>query len=273
MLEETFEVFGGGEVPIRAAALAFYTLVSIFPLVLFLFFLANNGIEVDGARETLSSNLNQVVPQVAAPIEDAAEAGLRARGPIGLLSALGLLWSASGMFNVLSLTMNRIWGAVPRSFWRRRAVALFSVLLIVGLFLVSIALSALATWLALPEVGRPGWVWLNRLLGMGFAVLVFALVYRSLPNRKVDLGAAFSGALVGALLWEAAKLVFGWFVASGLNRYGMIYGSLASVIVLVIWLYLTAFSLYFGAAFGAVIEKRRLGSARLRHDASGEAAG
>jgi membrane protein len=75
-----------------------------------------------------------------------------------------------------------------------------------------------------------------------------------IPNRSVPWRFAFSGAFVGGVLWQVAKAGFVWFITSGLTNYGLVYGSLASVVILMLWTYLSAVILFFGAEFGYVFE-------------------
>jgi membrane protein len=75
-----------------------------------------------------------------------------------------------------------------------------------------------------------------------------------IPNRSVPWRFAFSGAFLGGVLWQVAKAGFVWFITSGLINYGLVYGSLASVVTLMLWTYLSAAILFIGAAFGYVFE-------------------
>jgi len=242
------------EIAIRAASIAYYGLLSIFPLLLFLIFLGSQFLESEEARVALNDRLSEFLPAASETVKEVVDQTVEARGSIGLIGGIGLLWSASTLFNQLTTSLNVIWDASPRPFWRRRLVALFSVLTIAILFILSVSFSALAA-IRWPGEGTILWQWLNSSVGLGVTVLLFWVMYHGIPNIPVKIWASFGGAMLSALLWQAAKGVFAWYLASGLNNYGAVYGSLASVIALVLWVYITALIMFLGAEFGASLQR------------------
>jgi membrane protein len=244
---------GEHEIAFRSAALAYYGLLSLFPLLLFLVFLGSQFLESEEAQVALNESLTEFLPAAADTVKQVVDQTIRARGSIGLIGGIGLLWTASTLFNQLTTSLNIIWGASPRPFWRRRLVALFSVLTLAILFILSIALSALAA-IPWPGQGTVIWQWLNFSVGLGITTLLFWLLYHAIPNVTVHVKASLGGAILSAFLWQAAKTIFGWYLASGFNNYGTVYGSLASVIALVLWVYISALILFLGAEFGASLQ-------------------
>jgi membrane protein len=260
-IQKTIAIIGGmvertavNEIGIRAASIAYYGLLSIFPLLLFLVFLGSQFLESEEARTALNATLSEVIPAASETVRQVVDQTIDARGSIGLIGGIGLLWSASTLFNQLTTSLNVIWDASPRPFWRRRLVALTSVLTIAILFILSIVFSALAV-IRLPGQGTILWQWLNFSVGLGVTVLLFWVMYHGIPNRPVKIWASFGGALLSGILWQGAKGVFAWYLASGLNNYGAVYGSLASVIALVLWVYISAIILFLGAEFGASLQR------------------
>jgi membrane protein len=249
------------EVGVRAAALAYYGLLSLFPLLLFMVFLASPFLESTSARTSLNNYISQVLPTATETVQQVINQTLEARGSIGLIGGIGLLWSASALFNALSTSFNVIWDAKPRSFWRRRLLATVSVLTIGVLFILSVAFSALAV-IRLPGDGIPLWRWINFGVGMIVTILLFWLLFHGIPNTAVNAKASLSAAVLAAILWQAAKGIFAWYLASGLSNYGAVYGSLASVIALILWTYLSAFILFFGVEFGASLQRELWPNAR-----------
>jgi membrane protein len=245
---------GSHEIAFRSAALAYYGLLSLFPLLLFLVFLGSQFLESEEAQVALNESLTEFLPAAADTVKQVVDQTIRARGSIGLIGGIGLLWTASTLFNQLTTSLNIIWSATPRPFWRRRLVALFSVLTLAILFILSIALSALAA-IPWPGQGTVIWQWLNFSVGLGITILLFWLLYHAIPNVTVHGKASLGGAILSALLWQAAKTIFGWYLASGFNTYGTVYGSLASVIALVLWVYISALILFLGAEFGASLQR------------------
>jgi membrane protein len=250
MIEQT----AVNEIAIRSASIAYYGLFSLFPLLLFLVFLGSQFLESEEARVALNDTIAEFLPAASETVQQVVDQTIEARGSIGLIGGIGLLWSASTLFNQMTTSLNVIWGASPRPFWRRRLVALISVLTIATLFILSIALSALAA-IQWPGQGTVIWQWLNFSVGLGITILLFWLLYHGIPNISVNRKASLGGAILSALLWQAAKSVFAWYLASGLNNYGAVYGSLASVIALILWVYISALILFLGAEFGASLQR------------------
>jgi membrane protein len=260
LVRQTHQGFEEGECALRAASLAYHLLLSIFPLLLFLIFVGSNVLSTQGTRQALDRYLEEVIPAAANSIRTVVDQTLEARGAVGLIGGALLLWSASAMFSSLSRALNVIWDATPRPFWRRRILAIVTVIIIGSLFIVSIWLSALASWPwqgMLTIVGR----WLSRGLDLIVTVLLLGLMYRLLPNRMVPWRAAFAGAFLAGTLWQIGKALFSWFLTSGLPNYGLVYGSLASVVILMLWTYLSGIIIFLGASFGSALEKEILESA------------
>lgn len=239
---------------LRAGSLAYYALLCIFPLLLFLVFLGTQVLASEAARASLETAISQLTPQTADIISSAVEQSIQARGSIGVIGAIGLLWSASAVFGVLSSTMNLIWEVSPRPFWRRRLVALLAVSSIAGLFVFSLLMSVIGVLRDLLAI-FPSWRWVNPLVSLLVSVTLFWLIYRSLPNRRVDARAALIGGGLAAGLWQLAKAGFAWYLGSGWARYGLVYGSLTSLVVLIIWLYLSAWILLTGGVVVAALER------------------
>lgn len=257
LVSQTQRVFVEGECAIRAASLAYHLLLSLFPLLLFLIFVGSSLLSAQSTRRALDSYLNEVIPAVANSIRNVLDQTLQARGTIGLIGGALLIWSASAVFISLSTALNVIWNATPRPFWRRRILAMVTVLIIGSLFIVSIWMSALTSW---PWSGTltTFWLWVSRGLDLGVTVLLLGLIYRLLPNRIVPWRAAFAGAFLAGLFWQIGKVLFDWFMSSGLPNYGLVYGSLATVVILMLWIYLSSLIILLGAAFGSVLEREFL---------------
>jgi membrane protein len=254
-LQEAIERFGQDHCALWSASLAYYGLLSLFPLLLFLIFLGSQVLESEAARGALDAYVRQAVPGAADTVRQVVDQTLALRGSIGLIGGLGLLWSASALFNALSVSLNAIWRVRPRSFWRRRLIATLSVLVIALLFILSISLSALAA-LPLPLEGSAIWRWLNAGVELAITILLFWVVYTGIPNTRVPRRAALGGGAVAAVLWQVAKRGFAWYLSSGLTNYGIIYGPLASIIALLIWAYLSAQILFLGAEISAALQRQ-----------------
>jgi len=254
VVQATLEGIEEYEVAARAAALAYYGLLSLFPMLLFLIYLGSQFLESEETRAALFKSLEEILPTAAETVQQVVDQTLTMRGSIGLIGGIGLLWSASTLFNALTKSLNVIWSAPPRPFWRRRMVAAVSVLSIGLLFIVSVTFSAL-TVVPSAEDGTVISQWLNFTVGLVVTILLFWLVYQLIPNTPENPKAALGGGILAAVLWQGAKAIFVVYLASGLTNYGAVYGSLASVIALILWAYISALILFVGAVFAAALGK------------------
>lgn len=255
LIEDTIQKFTVHECALRAAGLAYHLLLSLFPLLLFLVFLGSRFLSSEGVQQSLSRYLEEVMPAAASGVRIFLDQTLKARGGVGVISGVLLIWSASAVFTSLSSTLNVIWEASPRSFWQRRIVAIVTVLVVGSLYIISIWLSTLTSW-SWSGIDSTAWRWLKFGLDLLVIIMLFALLYRMIPNRSVPWRFALVGAFLAAILWQAAQVGLVWFLASGFANYGLVYGSLTSIVTLMLWTYLSALILFLGATVGSVLEIR-----------------
>ncbi len=236
------------------AALAFFSFISIFPLLLFFVYLGGDLLASSYAYGYLTSGLIQILPTGVDIITDIVSTTKELRGPIGLIGIVGLLWSASSVFTVLETALNRIWKAQPRGFWRKRVMATASILVLSLFFIASVTVGQFLPRL-LTLIPLPGLQWFGNLLV--FAVLMFALYvfYRVFPNRKVPLKPALIAGFAAAAAITGARFLFDLFINSTFANYGSVYGSLAWMISLALWSYVVATIFLVGAEFGSVLEE------------------
>jgi len=244
------------EAGLRAAALAYQGLLSLFPLLLFLVFLGSQVIRAGDVRPRLDEYLDRALPTAAGIrfVKDIVDETLRNSSSLGLVGGLGLLWTSSALFSHLESSLNVIWNAPRRAVWSRRLRGLAGVLILGTLFILAIAVSALP---ALPflDQDNPRLDVLDLGIGVAAEILLLWFIYRWLPNTPVRFVSAFAGAILAALLWEAAQFGFRVYLTSGLANFGAVYGTLASVIGLILWAYLTGSILFLGAEFSAALQR------------------
>lgn len=256
VIKETSNGLSRNEAGLRAAALAYQGLFSLFPLLLFLIFAGTQILTAGDVQELLDDFLRRALPTESSFefVDQIISFSIRNRGSIGLAGGLGLLWSASTILSNLQTSLNAIWGVPRRPVLRRRLIAVAGVLGLGSLFVLSIALSALP---ALPLMDEQSALLDVMDLGIGLAVEVLLLwvIYWWLPNSSVHPLAALFGAVLAAVLWELAQFVFRLYLTSGLTNYGTVYGGLASVIALVLWAYLTGLMVFVGAEFSAALQR------------------
>ncbi len=255
IIRGTVELYTIQDCAIRAAGVAYHLLLSIFPLLLFLIFLSSEVLETAEVRNRLSTYLVATIPAIASDVEQILDETLNARGSFGLIGGVLLVWSASTLFISVSRTLNVIWGASQRHFLRRRAVGIVAVMVVCILFIASVWMSAFTVWPISDQNPMFGY-WLRFAFDPGLIILFLWLIFRVLPNRTIHPRAALAGAILSGVLWRIARSLFAWFLSSDLANYGLIYGSLASVVILMLWAYFSGAILYLGAAFGSVLEVR-----------------
>ncbi|HWQ13035.1 MAG TPA: YihY/virulence factor BrkB family protein, partial [Roseiflexaceae bacterium] len=185
-----------------------------------------------------------------------------------IASTLGvatLLFGAIGLFGQLKDAMNTIWEVQPKSGQRFMATVrqnLFSFTMVLGtafLLLVSLIISAVLAGVtgyvgdALPGMD---WLWQALNFAVGFAVttLVFALIFKLVPDVEVAWGDVWIGALATAVLFALGRLALGWYLGRG--TFSSSYGAAASLVVVLLWVYYSAQILFLGAEFTQVYARR-----------------
>lgn len=264
LFKETGVEWYEDEAPRKAASLAFYTLLSMAPLVLFSIALAGLAYGEDTARGQIAEQLSSVVgPQASAAIESVARNAHRSEaGPFSsVIGIIVLLFGASGVFAELQLTLNAIWGVKPRpgrgwkGLLRDRFLSFTMVLGVAFVLLVSLLLST-----AVAAVGRflsnalPGgealWQLLNFGLSLGVITAVFGLIFKVIPDVQIRWRDVWVGAVVTALLFTLGKFVLGLYL--GKSSFTSSYGAAGSLVALVIWVYYASQILFMGAEFTQV---------------------
>jgi membrane protein len=238
------------------AALAYYTVFSMAPLILIAIWIAGAVYGEEAAHGRIAGRLEQDLgPQVAAAIQELIKSARARHGTVASLIGLGLLlFGAAGVFGQLQTSFNTIW-AVPTAagglwrFVRKRFRSFLMVLGIGMLLLLSLVVStAVATLnrLLLPDEELAA-----RLTEQGvsflFMALVFALMYKVLPDCPVAWRDVWVGALLTALLYTAGKYLIGLYLARG--TVASAYGAAGSVVVLLVWVFYASQILLFGAQF------------------------
>jgi membrane protein len=274
--EATVSGFSRDNGEILAAALAFYTLLSIAPLIIIAVAIAGLILGEGEAREEITRTLHDTMGGSAADSVNAWVDQARASG--GVASALGLLlllFGASRVTSQLRTALNQIWNvdgaseegfrASVRSYVVRRLFAFAMVLasgpLLLGVFASRTALETLSGWLstALPTA-QPILVVLQPLLSFGVIACITAVVFKLVPDTRVEWRPAWVGATLTSVLFNAGN----YLVAIYLARAGLTqtYGAAASVVVVLLWLYFSAQLFLLGAEFTQVYSERRGGRSR-----------
>ncbi|ACG74349.1 ribonuclease BN [Anaeromyxobacter sp. K] len=242
-----------------AATVTYYGVLALFPFLLFLVALASVVITPAQAQQ-LVHQLAQVAPGEVTKIVGDRIQQLGAQQNVTLLGfgALGALWAASGATLALMRSLNTAYDVgESRPFWKVRAIALLMTVVAGVLALVG-ALAAVATEpLANAIGGRAGAaiLWLRLPVAALVMMFLWALLYYVLPDVEQRFKFITPGSVFGVVLWVLASWGFGKYVAN-FGHYDKTYGSIAGVIVLLFWMWLSALVLLVGAEINALIEHR-----------------
>lgn len=257
------EEFKRDHCPTRAASLAYTTLLALVPLSALMFSLFSALGTFSEVLENIQGFLfRQLVPtsheEIMAYIQRFVE-NTRALGVVGLLF---FLITAVFLLNTIQITFDALWGSRTRTNSLRRLATYVSIL-IVGSFLFSIGLNlagmfrSLIGGQAVQEIGKT----LSVLTGILPSIIVFAallLMILLIPSGRVTFLSALIGAAVGAVLWEAARRLF-FFWITYVIRMSIVYGSLAVIPIFLIWLYVAWTIVLFSLEVAYVHQHRQLG--------------
>ena len=255
-------------VPLLAAGVAFYAMLAIFPAIIAVVTVYGMVADPDQVKtqvgefaKSLPAGADQLITEQLTNVVNAGQQSLS----IGLaLSLLAVLWSASSGVQGLVKALNVVYDErETRGFVKLRGLSL---LLTLGAIVVAVVALALITVfprvvdnLGLGQAGQLAasiarWVVLALLVLVALAVL-----YRFAPDRANPRWRWVSpGALVALVLWLLGSVGFSWYV-DNFGKYNQTYGALAAVIILLLWLFLSAFAVLLGAEFNAETERQQAG--------------
>lgn len=251
-----------------AAGVAYYALFSLFPLMLALITLLSLFLESADIRATLTDFAAGYLPGSEGFVTSNVNAVLRLRGALGIFAVLGLLWSGSAIFGAIARAVNRAWDVhEDRPIYINKPRQLVMALAVGALFLLSLGTATIVRVAErIAPLDLPGMDLLLQAFGLTvlqggsflLTLCIFLVIYKFLPNTKTYWRYIWPGALVGAVLFETAKNLFLTYINSFAN-FESVYGSLAPVIVLLFWAYVSSLILILGAELSSEY-------GRLHHD-------
>jgi len=257
----TFTMTKGAE---ASAALAYYTLFSLFPLLLIIVSVGSFFVDKVIIEQRLIALLPEVVPVSQDFIIANVQEVFVNRGAITILAFLGLIWSATAVFTVIMRNINSAWpDAAPRSYLRMR---LLSLVLVIALAILLIFSTFTITFKQLIiDLGFGSTVEnVSSLFSTNIAriiiynllrIFLFFALYYWTPQIKVKKIAAITGAVVTALLWQLLSTFFSSYLNSGLASYDIVYGSLGKIVALLAWIYFSVFIVLWGAHLTSAIDR------------------
>jgi membrane protein len=268
MLSHAVHQFHENDLFTSAAAMSYFGLMTLFPALLLLLALSNRM----AAGTQMITHVVQVYPGSGKFLNDTIQSLAHISSGAIISCGIIVLWAGSWVFAVVERALNRVWGTTHRTFLHGRTLTL-AMIAIIGLLL---SLSVLATSLlvALQEIagrlsprqlenyallstaGSFFWQIVFALASLLVTFTLFSIVYKFMPNAYVSVRDTIPGAVIGGLLWEAAKYGFAWSV--NYFHYDQIYGPVGAVVAVLTWGYVSSLVLLFGAQLTGVFHREHI---------------
>ena len=252
------------DVSSAGAQLAYFFLLSLFPLLIFLLTLLPF---LNLPQEQVFTMLENILPeQVFSLIESTIKDVLSNRNG-GLLSVgiIATLWSASNGVNALIKNLNKSYDITEtRPFIVARAVSIFFTVLLIGLIIVALVLPVFGKTIGqfmfevigLKEGFLIVWNYVRIIIPPFLIVTVLVLLYWIAPNVKIYFRHAIPGALFATIAWVLISFGFSFYISNFAN-YSKTYGSIGGIIILMLWLYITGIVLVVGGQVNVAFQKRK----------------
>jgi membrane protein len=251
-----------------AASVAYYALLSLFPFSMLGISILGSATADAGDRNAVLGFVLEYFPTqfdfITAQLDSFRTHSVR----FGIAGTIALVWGALGVFGAISTAVNYAWGVEKtRSYWKHKLFSFLmmmvaGLLLVAALLLISASNVVGASWFAGVLSRFPG---LHILRGLALRnattllfVLVVGLVFYFVPNAKVRFRDVWAGAFLTGLLWKGALFGFSWYMHD-MTRFTRVNGSIAAVVVFLVWVYLQAVILLYGVEFTAAYARLRRG--------------
>jgi len=256
---------GADDATHMAAGVAYYAIFSLFPLLLGLLFILGLVVTSEGVQQDFVGFVTDNLPGSEQFVEETLVGVIRYRGVLAVGALIGLLWSASAVFGAISRAVNRAWDVHhDRPFYITKPRQIGMALVVAVLFLISTSATSAINLLAGLNLGIPGQQMFLELAFRAFSWLmilcIFLLIYRFIPNCKTYWRYIWPGALAASVLLELSKLLFLWYL-NNFASYSQ-FGTMASVMILLLWIYVSALIVILGAEISSEYGRMQLGVER-----------
>jgi membrane protein len=270
LLKDTVLAFIEDEALSRGAAIAFYTVTSIAPILLIVIAIAGLAFGREAAQGAITAQIGGLMGQQTAEVLQSAVASASGKSSGIVATIIGIVTviaTASGVFGEMQSALNAFWKAKPQGgtvsrLVRARAASLGLVAALGFLLLVSLAVSAGLTAFgnylnAILPFGKIIVEALNVLVSLVLISILFAAIYKVLPDRPIAWRDVITGAIVTAVLFTIGKSLIGWYLGS--SAVASSYGAAGALIILLLWVYYSAQIFLLGAEFTKVYANRHAG--------------
>jgi membrane protein len=262
IIRNALHTFSEARASQAAASLAYYAIFSLFPLLLVLIAGGSYFLNSQQVYQSITRLVQDNLPISPELINENLRQVLDARGTVGIIGLLTLLWSASGFFTNLAYNINLAWlEASRRNFLEKRLVGLGMIAGLSGLLILSLGLDWITNLVPFlnennASTPAPGlWRLASNFASWLTIFLLFLALYRWVPTATVHWNATFWGALITSIAWKLATTGFNWYVSSGLGSYSLVYGSLGAIVALLFLIFIVSMITLFGAHLCAAIDR------------------
>jgi membrane protein len=244
----------------HAAAIAYYALLSFFPFLLLVISLLGSVTADEADRMAVLTFVFRYFPTQLDFISAQLDAFRQMRVQVGVTGALGLIWASLGVFGAITSAVNEAWGVEKqRSFLKHRLVSFLMLaaaggVMVLALAMVSAVQVAQASWFGV-LLARFAWLealqsFTLRYLATILLILGVGLVFYFIPNAKTRFRDVWIGAALTGALWRLAFDAFSWYIRRN-SQLSLIHGSIAAVVVFLLWVYVSSIILMYGVEFTA----------------------
>ncbi len=265
---QSYESFFRHLGPLKAGSIAFFATLSLFPLALLIVSVVGHAIGSRQASQEINALVQQYLPGASTDVVNALSQSAGRHLLVDIGGTLALLWSAMNLFATLSQVLTVVWWGEPKpGYLRRKFISLVAVIATCLLFFASVILTSLVAAVGSYAGSIEALAGLHQRLGflnsaaawvLHTAVVAFMifLLYWTMPAGRVSWKAAAAAALPAGLLWVASRSVFAVMVL-GSGRYGQgLYGPLAGAVILLVWIYYSAYIMIFCGEIGSALQAR-----------------
>ena len=251
-----------------AASVAYYALLSVFPFFLLLFSILGMVASRESHHAAVVTFLMRAFPTHIDFLSAQLDALQKTRLRLGVGGAVALVWASLGFFSAISSAVNYAWRVEkPRSYLRHKLFSFF-MLLAAGLMLMLALLAGSVlqlghvSWAAelvarFPALGVLGTI-VFRYTALFFFIIVVGLIYYFVPNAPVRFRDVWPGAIFTGVLWQVALEGFSFYLHD-MSRFNLIHGSVAAVVVFLVWIYTSSVILLYGVELTATYARLRRG--------------
>jgi membrane protein len=250
----------------HAASIAYYALLSLFPFILLVISLLGSITADENDRLAVLTFIFRYFPTQLDFVSTQLDAFRQTRVQVGVAGSLALIWASLGVFGAITSAVNEAWGVEKqRSFWKHRMVSFLMLVVaggvtIIALLFVSAMQVAQASWFYV-MIARFGWLTNLQSLAWKYAATILltiavGLVFYWIPNAKTRFRDVWVGAILTGVLWTLAFDGFSWYIGRN-SQLTLIHGSIAAVVVFLLWIYVSSIILMYGVEFTAAYARLR----------------